>query len=308
LLTTPKIDVETPLPGYPGGGISVNIRCMQTRRYGRTEHHSTIAVFGACAFADVTQAHADAAMEQVIAAGVNHIDVAPSYGTAEARLGPWLAQERERFFLNCKTLERTREGAASELRRSLAILQVEHFDVYQFHAVNSFDDLEAVLQTRGALEAVIEAREAGLVRFIGLTGHGIEAPKVFLEALRRFDFDTLMFPLNHAQCADGDYGSDVGVLLRQCDTADVGTLVIKAFTQAPWHEHERTHSTWYRPITAPADTERAIDFALAHDITGMCTPSDMRLLPAIFEACERYSGGRREPAELAIAGAEALFT
>jgi aryl-alcohol dehydrogenase-like predicted oxidoreductase len=262
---------------------------MQTRRYGRTEHESTVAVFGACAFAGVTQEVADAAIEQVIAAGVNHIDVAPSYGDAEERLGPWLARERERFFLNCKTLERTRAGAAAELRRSLQRLHVEHLDVYQFHAVNTLDELEKILQPGGALEAVTEARADGLVRFIGLTGHGTEAPRVFLEALRRFDFDTLMFPLNYAQYWNEAYRRECDELLRQCRAADVGTLIIKAVAQGPWQQQKPTHSTWYRPFIDETQIQRAVNFALSHEVSGLCTPSDTHLLPTVLAACENFA-------------------
>src|SRR5688572_22371505 len=137
---------------------------METRRFGRTGHDSTVAIFGACALAHVTQEQADTAMELVIAAGVNQIDVAPSYGDSELRLGPWMKRERERFFLGCKTLERTAAGAAAELQRSLQRLQVEQLDLFQFHAVTTFEALDEVTAPGGALEAAVAARDAGLVR------------------------------------------------------------------------------------------------------------------------------------------------
>ena len=159
---------------------------MQTRRFGRTGHMSTVAIFGAAAFWEVTQAEADASMERVIAAGVNHIDVAPSYGVAEARLGSWLAKERKRFFLGCKTMERTKAGAAAELRRSLERLQVDSFDLFQIHAVTNLAELDAASGPGGALEAILAARDEGLTRFVGITGHGVDSPNVFLEACERF--------------------------------------------------------------------------------------------------------------------------
>ena len=153
---------------------------MKTRRLGRTGHESTIAIFGAAAFFEISQADADDAMELVIEAGINHIDVAPRYGQAEERLGPWLAKEHDRFFLGCKTEERKKEDAVAEMQRSLERLQVDSFDLYQLHAVCTLEELDQVTGPAGALEAIIEAREEGLTRFIGITGHGMEAPSVFL--------------------------------------------------------------------------------------------------------------------------------
>ena len=144
---------------------------LQTRRFGRTEHMSTVAIFGAAAFWKISQEQADRVMELVISSGINHFDVAPSYGQAEERLGPWMQRERERFFVGCKTMERTREGAWSELHQSLKRLHCEGFDLYQLHAVTSFDELEAVTAPRCALEALVEAKRAGLIRHIGITGH-----------------------------------------------------------------------------------------------------------------------------------------
>ena len=153
---------------------------MQTRRFGRTGHQSTVAIFGAAAFSQITQSEADAAMEQVIAAGVNHIDVAPSYGQAEERVGPWMKRERSRFFLGCKTLERTRDAATAELHRSLQLLQTEPLDLWQIHAITSFEQLDEVTRRGGALEALIAARAAGLTSYLGITGHGVDCPAVFL--------------------------------------------------------------------------------------------------------------------------------
>lgn len=166
---------------------------MERRRFGRTGHASSVAILGAAAFGKITQAEADSAIENAIALGVNHIDVAPSYGDAEARLAPWMPRLRKRMFIGCKTLERTREGALAELHRSLARLRVRAFDLYQIHAVTSMEELDKVTAPGGALEAMIEAREQGLTRYIGITGHGINAPLVFLEALKRFDFDSVLF-------------------------------------------------------------------------------------------------------------------
>jgi aryl-alcohol dehydrogenase-like predicted oxidoreductase len=284
---------------------------MEKRRFGRTGHRSTVAIFGAAAFYEVTQAVADAAMEQVIAAGVNHIDVAPSYGLAEERLGPWLARERERFFLGCKTQERTREAAAAELHRSLGRLQVDRFDLYQLHAVTNMEELDQVTGPGGALEAILDAREKGLVRFIGITGHGVEVPAVFLEALRRFDFDTVLFALNFVQYADPVFRHDAVELLCQCRDRDVGVMIIKAIAKGPWGERERLYNTWYRPFDQPDEIEAAVRFALSQDVTGLCTAAEVSILPLFLDACERFTPMTLAEQEALIARAgqyEPLFT
>ena len=156
---------------------------METRRFGRTGHMSTVAIFGAAAFYQISQEEADKVMELVIQAGVNHIDVAPGYGEAETRIGPWMPRERERFFLGCKTMERTKEGAWNEMQVSLQRLQTETFDLYQCHAITTMEELDAVTMKGGALEAFVQARQEGLTKFIGITGHGVNAPQIYLEAL-----------------------------------------------------------------------------------------------------------------------------
>jgi aryl-alcohol dehydrogenase-like predicted oxidoreductase len=263
---------------------------MQTRRFGRTEHESTVAIFGAAAFWEISQAEADRVMELVIQAGVNHIDVAPSYGQAEERIGPWMPRIRSRFFIGCKTTERTRQGAWEELHRSLKRLQCENFDLYQLHAVNSFEELDAVTAPGGALEALVQAHQAGLIRHIGITGHGINAPAIYLEALRRFDFDTVTFPLNFVQAADAKYYREARELMAQCQLKDVGSMVIKSIAIGPWGEKQKTHTTWYEPFADMDMIQRSVDFVLSHAVTGLCTAGDVRLLPLVLKACQAHAG------------------
>jgi len=284
---------------------------MKTRRFGRTEHTSTVAIFGGAAFWEVTQAEADARMEQVIAAGVNHIDVAPSYGMAEERLGPWLARERDRFFLGCKTMERTKAGAADELRRSLERLRVDSFDLYQIHAITTRDELDQVTRPGGALEAILDARAEGLTRFIGITGHGLDVPAIFLEALRRFDFDSVLFPINFVLYADPAYRRDAEELLRQCRARDVGTMIIKTVARGPWGDRPKTYTTWYEPFDDPDHIQQSVNFALSQDVTGLCTAGDVTILPLFLEACERFAPMSAAQQEALIATAteyEPLFT
>ena len=269
---------------------------METRRFGRTGHMSTIAIFGGVALSEISQQDADKVMEEIIEAGVNHIDVAPSYGQAEERIGPWMPRERSRFFLGCKTTERTKDGAWNELQRSLKRLQVETFDLYQCHAITTMEELDAITMKGGALEAFVEARQQGLIQFIGITGHGAQAPQIYLEALRRFNFDSVLFPLNFVQMARPEYRKYTEELIATCKAKDVGTMIIKAITKAPWGERPHTVTTWYEPFDKMDDIQRALNFALSYDVTGFCTVGDTKILPMVLEACENFK--RMHAAEL----------
>ena len=281
---------------------------MKTRRFGRTGHMSTIAIFGGAAFWQISQEDADKVMEQVIEAGINHLDIAPSYGQAELRIGPWMPRERGRFFLGCKTMERTRQGAWDEMQRSLKLLQTESFDLYQCHAITSMAELDSVTMKGGALEAFAEARERGLTKYIGITGHGADAPKIYLEALQRFDFDSILFPVNFVQMANPEYRKYTEELIATCKAKDVGTMIIKHITKGPWGDREHTATTWYEPFDKLEEIQRAVNFALSYEVTGLCTPGDTRILPLVLKACENFkqletfemeamiqSGGQYEP-------------
>jgi aryl-alcohol dehydrogenase-like predicted oxidoreductase len=278
---------------------------MEKRRFGRTGHRSTVAIFGAAALSGVTQAAADKAVEQILAAGLNHIDVAPSYGRAEERLGPWMPRIRDAFFLGCKTMERTKAGAAAELRRSLERLRVDRFDLYQLHAVTSLEELDQAMGPGGALEAVVEAREEGLTDYIGITGHGVDAPAIYLEALRRFDFDSVLFPINFVQYANPAFRETAEKLVSLCRERDVGTMIIKAITRRPWGDRPKIYDTWYEPFDDLEMVQQAIDFALSQDVTGICTAGDVNLLPLCLQACENHEPMSREEQEALIAGAAA---
>ena len=276
---------------------------MDTRRFGRTGHLSTIAIFGAAAFWEISQTDADKVMEQVIEAGINHIDVAPSYGQAEQRVGPWMPRERDRFFLGCKTMERTRQGAWDEMQRSLKLLQTESFDLYQCHAITTMEELDSVTMKGGALEAFVEARQRGLTKYIGITGHGADAPKIYLEALRRFDFDSILFPLNFVQMANPEFKKHAEDLIATCKAKDVGTMVIKTITKGPWGEREHTANTWYEPFDKMDEVQKAVNFALSYDVTGLCTAGDTRILPLVLKACENFKRlGQSEIAEMIRSG------
>ncbi|HEY9078318.1 MAG TPA: aldo/keto reductase [Anaerolineaceae bacterium] len=283
---------------------------MEKRRFGRTGHMSTVAIIGGAGFGRAAQADVDASMELSIKYGVNHIDIAPSYGEAELRIAPWMKRMRKDFFLGCKTTERTKAGAAAEMRRSLERMGVDSFDLYQIHAVTSMEELDKATGPGGALEAMIEAREQGLTKYIGITGHGIDSPRVFLEALRRFDFDSVLFPYNFVQAANPVYKRYAEELIHTCRVKDVGTMVIKSVCRGPWKGGLKTHNTWYEPFTDLEHIQPAINFVLSQDITGICMAGDTRVVPFVLEACENFQPLTMEEQEKLIAASlayEPLF-
>lgn len=261
---------------------------MEKRRFGRTDHMSTLAVFGAVALGRLEQPLADQVIQQMINAGINHIDVAPSYGEAELRLGPWMPRIREKFFLGCKSTERTKEGLIQEFHESLGRLRVDQFDLYQLHAVTTMAELDQCTQAGGALEGAIEMREQSLTRFIGITGHGMQAPQIFIEALSRFDFDSVLFPIYPTLFADEEYRAGALALLDLCEKKDVGVMTIKAIAKEPWGDQEHTHHTWYQPFEEKEMIQRNINFVLSHKLTHICTAGDYRLLDDVFEACKNF--------------------
>lgn len=262
---------------------------MEKRRFGRTDYLSTVAIFGAAAFGKVEQIVADAAMELVIQHGVNHIDIAPSYGNAEERLAPWMVSHRSQFFIGCKTTEREKNSAKKEMIRSLSRLGIDYFDLYQIHAVTDLQELDKATRSGGALEAIIQAKEEGLTRFVGITGHGSTVPEVLIEALNRYDFDSVLFPINSIQLGDFKYRDDSMELIRHCKSKDIGIMIIKSITKGPWGEQTHVYDTWYEPFTEESDIQQAISFVLSQDVTGICTAGDTRLLPLVLQACENFT-------------------
>ena len=263
---------------------------METRRLGRTGHHSSVVIFGTAAFGEIDQAGANAALDLAAEQGVNHIDVAPQYGRAQEVVGPWLEPRRDRFFLGCKTLERTRDAAWADLQNSLRLLRTDHVDLYQFHAIGSMAELDRVFAPGGAFETFQRAREEGLTRFLGITGHGMDAPRVHLEALARYDFDTVMFPLNPRLYADADYRQAAEALLAECRARDVGVQIIKAIARRPWGEREKVYNPWYEPDDEAEAIAAGVRFALSQPgVTGIASAAEVRLLPLIFQAANQFT-------------------
>jgi aryl-alcohol dehydrogenase-like predicted oxidoreductase len=261
--------------------------------FGRTGHESTRTLFGAAALSRVTQDVADGVLELLQRHGVNHIDTAASYGDAELRIAPWLkGAGRDRFFLATKTGRRTYAEARDEIRLSLERLGTDHVDLIQLHNLVDETDWNTAFSPDGALRAAVEAQSAGLVRFIGVTGHGLRAPAQHHRGLERFPFDSVLFPYNYVQLRDAGYAADVAALMRTCEQRGVAMQTIKAITLGPWHaERPATPTTWYEPLSDPRDIELALRWVLSDPRVFLDTVGDVGLLPLVLDAASR--GGQR---------------
>jgi len=262
---------------------------MEYRRLGKTEHASSVIAFGTYAIGTVSQDEADQAIEYALSRGINHFDVAPTYAEAELRLGSYLKRHpRPDLFIGCKTNQRGKREASEELHRTLERLGRDKFDLYQLHAVGTKADLDRAMGPDSAMEAIQEARDEGLVTHIGITGHGWDSPATHTEALRQFDFSTVMTSCNLFMAQDPAFIASWRELLALCQYKDVGIHLLKATARAAWGERERSHQTWYEPFTDPADVRRAVAWALNQPVSTLCSAGDVDLLPAIIDAAVSY--------------------
>ncbi|MGH2471199.1 MAG: aldo/keto reductase [Candidatus Limnocylindria bacterium] len=265
--------------------------------FGSTGHESRRTIFGAAALGKVTDAEADRALELVLRYDLSHLDTAASYGDSELRLAPWLAREgRDRFFLATKTGKRTYAEARDEIRLSLRRLGVDHVDLIQLHNLVDQQEWDVAMGKDGALRAAVEARDAGLARFIGVTGHGLQVARRHRDSLERFPFDSVLFPYNFTQLHGGAYARDVEALIALCEERGVAMQTIKAITLAPWHgERPARPTTWYEPLTEQGDIDLSVRFVLGRPGLFLNTASDIDLLARILDAADR--GGPSPPAE-----------
>lgn len=275
---------------------------METRPLGETGHDSSVLTYGTIALNYVDQERADEMVENALEAGVNHFDVAPTYGDAELKLAPKLQEHRDEIFLGCKTQERTYYGAWGELHRSLERLGVEKIDLYQFHAVTRYDELDAITgeyspemaqgdHDPGALQALLDAKEAGLIDHIGLTSHG--DPSLIRDAIERIpELETVMFPYNHVLAGKEGPEYDYGSVLDLAEEKGLGTLCIKGFAKGPWDEDlpedERPYDTWYEPYDTEDEIVDCLRFALSQGMTSIPSAGDPDLVPHILEAAQEY--------------------
>ena len=256
--------------------------------FGRTGHLSTRTLFGAAAFSEVSQAEADRTMEVLYKYGVNHIDTAASYGDAELRLGPWIARHRNDFFLASKTGDRTYIEAKESIHRSLERLQTDHLDLIQLHAVIEEDEWNLALGPGGALEAAVEARQQGLVRFIGITSHTLRAPMIHQRSLEKFDFDSVLLPYNFMLMQNPTYAADFEALFALAQAKNVAVQLIKTAQRRPWNDQHHFAATWYEPFTDQKSIDLAIHWAMGRSDAFLNTAGDIHVLPKVLEAASHF--------------------
>jgi aryl-alcohol dehydrogenase-like predicted oxidoreductase len=260
---------------------------IEKRMFGRTGHLSSTVIFGAAALGRVDQATADRVLDLLLEFGVNHIDTAPSYGESELRIGPWMDRHREDFFLATKTGERDYRGAKDEIHRSLERLRTDRVDLLQLHALIHPDEWDQALGAGGALEAAVEARVEGLVRFIGVTGHGWNVAAMHRRSLERFDFDSVLMPWNCFAAQHETYAADFAATRALCRSRNVAVQTIKAIARGPWAAGAtRDHATWYQPLDNEADIRQAVHWVLAEPDLFLNSVGDVGLLPAVLRAAD----------------------
>jgi aryl-alcohol dehydrogenase-like predicted oxidoreductase len=285
---------------------------IATLPFGRTGHLSTRTIFGGASLSHVTQQEADQALELLLRYGVNHLDVAASYGDAELRIAPWLAQQREQFFVATKTGQRTAAKAREELERSLERMGIAAVDLWQLHNLADPIEWDVALSPGGALEAAIEAKREGLVRNIGVTGHGLQIAATHRRSLERFDFDSVLLPYNYLTLQSDYYAANFEALVAACAQRDVAVQTIKSIAYRPWLGRPHTQPTWYEPLTEQQDIDLAVHWALKRPGIFLNTVGDLTLLPKVLDAASRFQADAAPTDEqmralLERLGAEPLF-
>jgi len=265
---------------------------MEKRTLGRTGHKSTLITLGGAIFIyPISNAEENAFIRFALDHGVNHVDVAPTYGDAETRLGKWVKEYRGNLFLACKTDKRTRKEAWEELNRSLKLLQTDHFDLYQLHALDDPQELKTALSEDGAMRAVLEAKKQGLVKFIGITSHN---PENVLRALEGFNFDTVLLPVNYVLHAHPEPKNDYEPVLSLAKKRDLGVIAMKSVAKGPWPTNQKTSNTWYQPFATQKEVDEAVRFTLSQSVTTAASSSDIRIAKMMIDAAERYTPMKKE--------------
>jgi aryl-alcohol dehydrogenase-like predicted oxidoreductase len=259
--------------------------------FGHTGHRSSRAIFGAAALSQVTQSVADRTLDLLLTYGVNHIDTAAGYGDSELRIAPWLKREPGRFFLATKTGERKADAAREQLHRSLDRLGVDHVDLWQLHSLADPIEWDTALSPGGAIEAAVEARDQGLVRFIGVTGHGAQIAASHVRSLNRFEFDSVLLPYNYLTMQEPYYARNFEALVTECARRQVAVQTIKSIALRPWMGREHTRTTWYEPLEAQPEIDLAVWWVLGRPGMFLNTVGDVDLLPRVLDAAARFEGG-----------------
>jgi len=268
---------------------------IPTKTFGRIGHESTRIIFGAAALSSVTQKEADETLELIASHGINHIDTAASYGEAEDRLKPWLKLHRDEVFLATKTGEREFKPAYEQIKKSLKRMGVDQIDLIQLHNLAEEDEWHVAMDPGGALEAAIKARDEGLVRYIGVTGHGVQIAEMHKRSLARFDFDSVLLPYNYPMMRNPQYAADFEHLVTLCLERNVAIQTIKAITKAPWGDREHTASTWYEPLREQGAIDTAVSWVLGRPEVFLNTVGDIHVLPKVLDAAQRFTHRPTEP-------------
>lgn len=271
---------------------------IERRPFGRSGHESSRVIFGAAGLGTMRQDRADQVLSLLVEHGVNHIDTAISYGESELRIAPWLATHPGRFFVATKTGERTGDAARASLERSLTRLGVDHVDLIQLHNLVEDDDWSVAHAPGGALEALVRARDEGLTRMIGVTGHGTRIAGMHLRSLERFDYDSVLLPFNFPMMNQPAYRHDVEALLEVCGERNVAVQTIKSVARRRWRDESEPHFAWYQPLEHPGAVRRAVHYVLAHENLFLNSTSDARVLPLVLDAAQ-VPGPKPSEAEMA---------
>lgn len=261
---------------------------IPTLTFGRTGHQSTRTIFGAAAFWATPQKDVDATMDLILGYGINHVDTAASYGKSQELLGNWIKRNGRPFFLATKTEKRTKQAAYNEIRRSLELLHVDQVDLIQLHALHEENDWATAFGSGGVIEAVIQARDEGLVRFIGVTGHGVPVPEYHLRSLAQFDFDSVLLPYSFVMMQNSRYAENFNKLLKLCEERNVAVQTIKGVTRSPWKDAQQNRTTWYRPLEEQADIDLAVHWVFGHAQVFLNTVGDIHLLPKVLDSAKRF--------------------
>ena len=273
---------------------------MEKRILGRTGHKSTLITLGGASLSPSDRSESNAFIKLALDHGVNHIDVAPSYGSgmAESILGQWVKEYRKNLFLACKTQKRTKKEAADELSRSLKNLQTDYFDLYQLHGLDDPEELKIALSGDGAVSAILDAKKKGLVKYIGITSHN---PLNILEALKSFDFDTVLLPVNYVLHAHPEPKNDYEPVLTLAKERNLGVIAMKSVAKGPWPSDERPYNTWYQPFSIQSEVDEALRFTLSQYVTTAASSSDIRIAKMMIDAAERYTPmSKKEQQELLL--------
>ncbi|MFN2145470.1 MAG: aldo/keto reductase [Anaerolineales bacterium] len=284
---------------------------IEKKVFGRTGHLSSRTLFGAVALNGLPQSEADLVLDDLLAYGVNHIDVAMDYGDAEVKLGPWMKHHRDDFFLATKTGKRTYQEAKDDLHHSLERLQTDHVDLWQMHYLINPQQWETAMGPGGVLEAMIEAKEQGLTRYIGVTGHGLAAPRTHLHSLEVHDLDTVLLPYNYVLMQNPTYAAEFEQLLAVCRERNVAVQTIKSIARGPLGEKEHEYAVWYDPLTTPEGIRHAVHWVLGNPQVFLNTAGDVNLLKIILKAADEFESRPEDAvmdADLEKLGITSLFT